>query len=253
MGFRLSEYIAPDGSDDPLFVFLQRKGNPHDIVFAPGAGPRLHHAAFSIPESYLFFYVCDLAATMGFAENIEFGPGRHGPGYALFVYMRDPDGHRIELFNTHYQCMDIEDEPVRWDASLPASAAGSCRRAQCWFTEASRFAGVEPREPARDGNPMTLEKISSAQCDSRFRGCRITFASPSDVMDCGIARVGHDDSQSDPARYPRTDDRTTEPIWFASYPAGVPKTIDPDAYPSLAGHAARGLPSSMPSVRPSNA
>jgi long-chain acyl-CoA synthetase len=25
----------------------------------------------------------------------------------------------------------------------------------------------------------------------------------------------------------------TEPIWFASYPAGVPKTIDPDAFPSL--------------------
>ncbi|HTE76146.1 MAG TPA: hypothetical protein VK653_05310, partial [Xanthobacteraceae bacterium] len=38
-----------------------------------------------------------------------------------------------------------------------------------------------------------------------------------------------------------------EPIWFASYPAGVPKTIDPDAYRSLAAmlidacrqHAAR--------------
>ena len=26
---------------------------------------------------------------------------------------------------------------------------------------------------------------------------------------------------------------TTEPIWLASYPPGVPKTIDPDAYPSL--------------------
>lgn len=26
-----------------------------------------------------------------------------------------------------------------------------------------------------------------------------------------------------------------EPIWFVSYPAGVPKTIDPDAYPSLPG------------------
>ena len=97
MGFRLSEYIAPDGSDDPIFVFLQRKGNPHDIVFAPGAGPRFHHAAFAIPESYLFFYVCDLAASMGFADNIEFGPGRHGPGHALFVYMRDPDGHRIRV------------------------------------------------------------------------------------------------------------------------------------------------------------
>ena len=103
LGFRLSEYISPDGSDDLLFVFLQRKGNPHDIVFAPGAGPRLHHAAFGIPESYHFFHVCDLAADMGFAANIEFGPGRHGPGHALFVYLRDPDGHRIELFNTHYQ------------------------------------------------------------------------------------------------------------------------------------------------------
>ena len=85
LGFRLSEYISPDGTEELLFVFLQRKGNPHDIVFAPGAGPRLHHAAFAIPESYHFFYVCDLAAEMGFAANVEFGPGRHGPGHALFV------------------------------------------------------------------------------------------------------------------------------------------------------------------------
>jgi long-chain acyl-CoA synthetase len=41
--------------------------------------------------------------------------------------------------------------------------------------------------------------------------------------------------------------KEAEPIWFASYPAGVPKTIDPDAFPSLAAmlidacrqHAAR--------------
>jgi len=158
LGFRLSEYIAVDGTDDPLFVFLQRKGNPHDIVFAPGAGPRLHHAAFSIPESYLFFYVCDLAATMGFAENVEFGPGRHGPGYALFVYLRDPDGHRIELFNTHYQCLDIEDEPVRWDASVAAQRRWQLPARGQWFREASRFSDVTPQEPAKKGNPMTLER-----------------------------------------------------------------------------------------------
>jgi catechol 2,3-dioxygenase len=162
LGFRLSEYIAPDGSDEPLFVFLQRKGNPHDIVFAPGAGPRLHHAAFSIPESYLFFHVCDLAFNMGFAENIEFGPGRHGPGHALFVYMRDPDGHRIELFNTHYQCIDIEDEPVRWDASFAGQRRWQLPARAQWFSQASRFAGVEPREPASRGNPMTLERYVGA-------------------------------------------------------------------------------------------
>jgi catechol 2,3-dioxygenase len=158
LGFRLSEYIAADGSDELLFVFLQRKGNPHDIVFASGAGPRLHHAAFSIPESYQFFYVCDLAAEMGFAENIEYGPGRHGPGHALFVYMRDPDGHRIELFNTHYQCMDIDDEPVRWDASQAGKRRWQLPARASWYREASRFAGVVPREPANPGNPMTLER-----------------------------------------------------------------------------------------------
>jgi catechol 2,3-dioxygenase len=158
MGFRLSEYIAPDGSDDLLFVFLQRKGNPHDIVFAPGAGPRLHHVAFAIPESYHFFHVCDLATNMGFAENVEYGPGRHGPGHALFVYMRDPDGHRIELFNTHYQVMDIENMPVRWDASYAAMRRWQLPPRRQWYTEASPFAGVEQREPTRKGDPLSLEK-----------------------------------------------------------------------------------------------
>src|SRR5579863_10244360 len=30
-----------------------------------------------------------------------------------------------------------------------------------------------------------------------------------------------------------TDSKGREPIWLASYPAGVPASIDPDAYPSL--------------------
>jgi catechol 2,3-dioxygenase len=162
LGFRLSEYIAPDGSDDPMFVFLQRKGNPHDIVFAAGAGPRLHHAAFSVPESYHFFCVCDLAFNMGFAENIENGPGRHGPGHALFVYMRDPDGHRIELFNTHYQTMDIDDEPVRWDASFAGKRRWQLPARAMWFKEASRFRGVPPRESADQREPMTLERYVAA-------------------------------------------------------------------------------------------
>jgi catechol 2,3-dioxygenase len=162
LGFRLSEYIAPDGKDEMLFVFLQRKGNPHDIVFAGGTGPRLHHAAFSIPASYQLFFVCDLAVSMGFAENVEFGPGRHGPGHALFVYLRDPDGHRIELFDTHYQCMDIENEPVRWDLSHAAMRRWQLPARRQWYLEASRFAGVEPRDPPHKGDPMTLEKFVAA-------------------------------------------------------------------------------------------
>ncbi|HEY4919387.1 MAG TPA: VOC family protein [Xanthobacteraceae bacterium] len=163
MGFRLSEYIAADGTDDILFVFLQRKGNPHDIVFANGSGPRFHHVAFTVSESHRLFTACDIAGAHGFGKNLEHGPGRHGPGHALFVYFRDPDRHRIELFNTHYQMMDIENEPVRWDASYTRTRAWGLPPRRAWHLEASRFAGVEPRDPPRMPDPFTLEKFLAAE------------------------------------------------------------------------------------------
>ncbi len=148
MGFRLSEYIVADGTDDPAIVFLQRKGNPHDIVFAHGPGPRLHHAAFMVPESHHLLFACDQLAENGFGRSIEFGPGRHyGPGYARFVYIRDPDGHRIELFTTHYQTMDYEDEPVRWEFSALAAMGWGAAPPASWFNEAAPFAGVDVSAP----------------------------------------------------------------------------------------------------------
>jgi catechol 2,3-dioxygenase len=159
LGFRLSEFIAPDGSDELLFVFLQRKGNPHDIVFANGSGPRLHHAAFSVPDASHIIHACDIASSFGFGPNLEYGPGRHGPGHALFAYFRDPDGHRVELFTTHYQVMDIENEPVRWNLSALRRRSWGLPPRRQWYLEASRFLGVEPREPSRPGNPVTLERF----------------------------------------------------------------------------------------------
>jgi catechol 2,3-dioxygenase len=159
LGFRLSEFIAPDGTDDLLFVFLQRKGNPHDIVFGNGAGPRLHHAAFSVPDAHHIIHACDMAGSFGFGANLEYGPGRHGPGHALFAYFRDPDGHRVELFNTHYQMMDIENEPVRWNLSAMRRRSWGLPPRRKWHLEASRFRDTEPRAPAHPGDPMTLERF----------------------------------------------------------------------------------------------
>lgn len=158
-GFRLSEYIAPPGTFDLRGVFLQRKGNPHDIVFFNGRGPRLHHFAFLAPEVHHLLHACDVAGELGLGPSVERGPGRHGPGHAMYVYFRDPDGHRVELFNTHYQVMDIENEPVAWDPAdhniafpwgLPARAA--------WFEEATPFAGTAIAEPHTKPTPLTLER-----------------------------------------------------------------------------------------------
>jgi catechol 2,3-dioxygenase len=138
-GFRLSEYISPD-SGELVGVFLQRKGNPHDIVFFKGTGPRLHHIAFTSPESLTILRACDVAGTLGFGAKIERGPGRHGPGHAFFVYFRDPDGHRIELFSSDYFTGDPDLEPLRWSAADPtARTFWGARAPDCWYDEASPF------------------------------------------------------------------------------------------------------------------
>lgn len=159
MGFRLSEYIAVDDTDDLVFVFLQRKGNPHDIVFATGYGPRLHHTAFTVPDVNHVVHACDVVGRSGFGANIEHGPGRHGPGHAMFVYFRDPDGHRIEFFTTHYQVLDIENEPVRWNLSYMRKRPWGYPPRERWYQEASQFDGTLAQEPTKRPNPLTLESM----------------------------------------------------------------------------------------------
>jgi len=142
-GFRLSEYIADD-SDELVGAFLQRKGNPHDLVFLRhGREPRLHHVAYTTTTPQALLEACDVAAALGFGDCIEYGPGRHGPGHAQYVYARDPDGHRTELFTTHYQMIDVEHEPVRWDPapgrSIPPAPYGP-PPPRSWLEEAMPFA-----------------------------------------------------------------------------------------------------------------
>jgi catechol 2,3-dioxygenase len=164
-GFRLTEYIALDG--ELRGVFLQRKGNPHDMVFFHGAGPRLHHTAFFAQENHHLLKACDVAGELGYGRSVERGPGRHGPGHAMFVYFRDPDGHRIELFNTHYQTIDLENEPIGWDARDPKLAFPWGLPAQRrWFEEATPFAGAAIEEPDPKPAPMTLETYLASQAKS---------------------------------------------------------------------------------------
>jgi catechol 2,3-dioxygenase len=163
MGFRLSEYIAIDDAQ-LRGVFLQRKGNPHDIVFFHAPGPQLHHVAFFAQEGQHLLKACDVAGSLGFGRGVERGPGRHGPGHAMYVYFRDPDGHRIELFNTHYQTIDLETEPVHWDAKDPnVSFPWGLPAQRRWFEEATPFAGVRIEAPDEKASPLTLERFLAAQ------------------------------------------------------------------------------------------
>ena len=117
LGFRCSEYIADDRDDTPLAVWLYRKATVHDIALTTGVGPRLHHYAFTTAETASITGLCDILAGMHRERVIERGPGRHGVSNAFFVYLRDPDGHRIELYTGDYYTGDPDHRPLRWSAS----------------------------------------------------------------------------------------------------------------------------------------
>ncbi len=158
LGFRLTEYTAKDGTDEMWGVWLKRKNNTQDVVFGNGAGPRLHHFAYHTPEVGSIIHAADVMSSLDLAGTMDRAPGRHGIGNAFFIYFRDPDGHRVEIFSSHYNVIDIDHQPKRWDLS-------DTRRSQLWgfpapkkwFYEASEFEGVDVQEPLMDATPVTLE------------------------------------------------------------------------------------------------
>ena len=158
IGFRLSEYMV-DASERLMALFVQRKGNPHDIAIMYGRGPRIHHVAYTTVDVHTLIRACDVAGSLGYGRSVERGPGRHGPGHALFVYFRDPDGHRVELFNTHYLTLDIENPVARWDPSnMQKNLPWGLPAQRCWYEDATPFTSVDVRDPMFKPNPMTLER-----------------------------------------------------------------------------------------------
>ena len=92
-------------------------------------------------------HLCDLMATTGYLANMERGPGRHGISNAFFLYVRDPDGHRIEFYTCDYQTMDPDHEPLRWSLRDPRRQSLWGQPApRSWFEEGSAFAGTEQRD-----------------------------------------------------------------------------------------------------------
>jgi len=155
LGFRISEYGAEDGTPDTALTvaFLAIKGDMIDLVGLLSPGPRLHHVAFTVHDaSSTLPAVCDRAASLGMRDHVDYGPGRHGLAPQQFLYLRDPDGHRVELVSPAYQLLDPEIEPVGWRLDDPlAVTQWGPRPASQWWDEASNFRGVEVQSPPKEG------------------------------------------------------------------------------------------------------
>lgn len=155
MGFRTTEYTEDEATGHIWAAWMHRKGGVHDIAFTNGTGPRLHHTAFWVPTPLDIINLLDLMASTGYVSNIERGPGRHGISNAFFLYILDPDGHRIEIYCSDYQTIDPDLEPIKWDLKDPQrQTLWGAAAPRSWFEHGSTFEGVETREAELKATPI---------------------------------------------------------------------------------------------------
>lgn len=162
LGFRTIEYTVKETprSDELWASWMARKQTVHDLALMNGPGPRLHHVAFWLPDAMAVLRACDVLAAAGYHQHIERGPGRHGLSNALFVYVRDPDGNRLELYANDYLTADPDAEPIRWTLEDPRRQTfwGHFAPAS-WFEEAMLLQNiygngfVTPRAPLLHDRP----------------------------------------------------------------------------------------------------
>jgi catechol 2,3-dioxygenase len=114
LGFKRTEDIQ-DSDGVTYAAWFARKDTVHDTALTGGAGPALHHVAFATHEKHNILYICDKLGALRRSDAIERGPGRHGVSNAFYLYLRDPDGHRIEIYTHDYYTGDPDNPLVTWD------------------------------------------------------------------------------------------------------------------------------------------
>ena len=155
LGFRKTEDIQ-DSEGVVYAGWFARKPTVHDTALTGGDGPRMHHVAFATHEKHNILYICDKLGALRRSDMIERGPGRHGVSNAFYLYLRDPDGHRVEIYTQDYYTGDPDNPLVTWDVH------DNQRRdwwghavVPSWYTEASIVLDL-------DGNPVPVRKREQA-------------------------------------------------------------------------------------------
>jgi len=158
LGFRPTEVTVEDINDrdsNLWATWLQRRGSVHDVAFTNGRGPRLHHIGVYVPTATDIINFCDVLATTGYLASFERGPGRHGIANAFFLYIRDTDGHRIELFSSDYLTVDPDHPAKLWDLRDPQRQTLWGQAApRSWFEDGMTFEGLEPSESRLSREPI---------------------------------------------------------------------------------------------------
>jgi catechol-2,3-dioxygenase len=107
LGFRVSD--EADG-----ITWMRCDSDHHGLSVGPRpAGDFMHHYAWQVQDLGALGQYCDDIARVGL--SLDWGPVRHGPGFNMATYLRDPDNGVIEVYA---DLLQIHDEraykPVDW-------------------------------------------------------------------------------------------------------------------------------------------
>lgn len=111
IGFSISEYVQDE--DGKFAAWTRAKTSTHDVALVKNKEAALHHIAYIVDGVAGVIRTADLLADAGYRDSVEYGPGRHGTTNAFFLYVRDPDGHRVEIYSGDYN-RDTDLPPIGW-------------------------------------------------------------------------------------------------------------------------------------------
>jgi len=177
LGFRVTEDIQ-DAEGTTYAAWMRRKSTVHDTAMTGGDGPRLHHVAFATHEKHDVLAICDRLGALRLSDRIERGPGRHGVSNAFYLYLRDPDGHRVEIYTQDYYTGDPDNPVVTWDVH------DNQRRdwwgnpvVPSWYTEASLVLDL-------DGEPQpVVARTDSSEMAVTIGADGFSYTRPGDDPD----------------------------------------------------------------------
>ncbi|HTU30833.1 MAG TPA: VOC family protein [Solirubrobacteraceae bacterium] len=101
-----------DGDGKVQRAWLRRSPGSHDMAIGRDARLGFHHLAYTLRDTAAVISAADLLSDANLPV-IEYGPGRHGITDACFLYIRDPDGNRIELYAGDY-VRDLDRPAFDW-------------------------------------------------------------------------------------------------------------------------------------------
>jgi catechol 2,3-dioxygenase-like lactoylglutathione lyase family enzyme len=110
IGFVPSDFVF-DSAEDLTSAFLRCSKEHHSLAIFRASRRRLDHFCFDVEQ---WDQIRDWADR--FAERhipLTWGPGRHGPGNNLFLFVKDPDGNWLE-FSAELERIDGAHPAGRW-------------------------------------------------------------------------------------------------------------------------------------------